>query len=1066
MDEEFENDFPYKVMLNQQQDPSDAQSSPTFVPSANPSLTTPWLQTTPSANRPTWLPLQQHMHQLRHTGLLPAVESSFVHGHRRSASAGVGMGNFSNQATIPSNSPAVSNMQPPTQGGQPLYPTNFFTTSVSASSDSFPNSPTVPSKFSLNPSVATSTNISPRRHAKSHSVASVSSPNSHNAVPFTPHAFVPPVNNASPLPALNTLPQLLRPRNLDAQWRPSSLSQTNSPTHAANPSFPGTIVTHNTSNFRPEGGGHRHRRSTGSLSVGSSGSGFSSGGSGNPRKNLFSPYLPQSSIPALLAERRLVTGILIVSKKNRSDAFVSVDGLDAEVFICGSKDRNRALEGDVVAIELLDVDEVWAGKLEKEENRRRKDPISTRGSFDNLRIDAVPFEVPQRSAIKARDDEQVEGQTLFLLDQKQLGADEKPKYAGHVVAVLQRAPGQVFSGTLGILRPSSAANKERQTSSGNQGSSNNSGNDKPKIVWFKPSDKRVPLIAIPTEQAPTDFLGNDQAYAQRLFLASIKRWPVTSLHPFGMLVGELGSMDSMSAQVSALLHDTGVHSEPWEGSAATSAVTALNALSDNFLNVAGCADYRSEDVFLFVKNDVSKAAVSEVKQHESNINSSSATDFVSSAFHIRPTSTGYHVGIHVTDVSRVIEPGSPLDRELQRRSIAVNLCQKSVPLFPTTLGEALSLREDKDCYTMSLLLDVSSTGKIRGTWIGWAVIRPRKAYTMKEADELLQTDARLRLFHTVSSRLRTHHLGTDVPLSRYCRLVRRWDEESCSFDPNETNLFISSAVEVLRETLLDAANRAVASHLRQEFRENAFLRTQRLPSRENCRILQSMAIQMGCVLDLSSTKSLLRSLSLIEDDTVRNILQLYYYKVTPRAVYEMQKYKGNLASQMMSLGIEDESDDLTHFTAPLERYGDIVVHYQLQLLLRGELASEKRLRVWSQAANDASRRLVISKFAQETSIHIKIFSDWAESQVWQDGLVCFVAPSYFDVFFPSLGMEKRVHLDLLNLTHVRFEEDQGILSLYDESGAVTVVKLLTSVKVKLFVQLSTPPLINVSNVEF
>src|SRR6201999_2273665 len=86
-------------------------------------------------------------------------------------------------------------------------------------------------------------------------------------------------------------------------------------------------------------------------------------------------------LPALLGDGQLVSGVLRVNKKNRSDAYVTThDGLlDADIFICGSKDRNRALEGDLVAVELLDVDEVWSQKREKEEKKKRKDITDTRG---------------------------------------------------------------------------------------------------------------------------------------------------------------------------------------------------------------------------------------------------------------------------------------------------------------------------------------------------------------------------------------------------------------------------------------------------------------------------------------------------------------------------------------------------------------------------------------------------------------------------------------------------------------------------------------------------------------
>lgn len=86
-------------------------------------------------------------------------------------------------------------------------------------------------------------------------------------------------------------------------------------------------------------------------------------------------------------------------------------------------------------------------------------------------------------------------------------------------------PGQLFSGTLGLLRPSSAATKEKQEAERRERGQEEEPKsmERPKIVWFKPTDKRVPLIAIPTEQAPPDFVNNSDAYADRLFVACIKR---------------------------------------------------------------------------------------------------------------------------------------------------------------------------------------------------------------------------------------------------------------------------------------------------------------------------------------------------------------------------------------------------------------------------------------------------------------------------------------------------------------------------------------------------------------
>ena len=288
------------------------------------------------------------------------------------------------------------------------------------------------------------------------------------------------------------------------------------------------------------------------------------------RKSLFAPYLPAASIPPLLQTGKLVIGTLRVNKRNRSDAYVATDVLDADVFICGSKDRNRALEGDVVAVELLDVDEVWGAKREKEEKKRKKE--------ESAALDPR-FAQMLRKNDKKKDDVEVEGQGLTLFEDEEVNDEQRPTYAGHVVAVVERQAGQLFAGTLGILRPSSAATKEKQDAERRErdgidvrstpggGSGNAAGGDnhnpgfRPKIVWFKPIDKRVPLVAIPADQAPGNFLDSPDTYNSTLFVACIKRWPITSLHPFGALVEELGEIGNIKAETNALMKDCGFTDE-------------------------------------------------------------------------------------------------------------------------------------------------------------------------------------------------------------------------------------------------------------------------------------------------------------------------------------------------------------------------------------------------------------------------------------------------------------------------------------------------------------------------
>lgn len=117
----------------------------------------------------------------------------------------------------------------------------------------------------------------------------------------------------------------------------------------------------------------------------------------------------------------------------------------------------------MVAVELLDVDEVWGQKREKEEKKKRKDiSEATRGvnvsSSDANTGDGSSEQTSQPGGMRRRgslrqrptqkknDDVEVEGQSLLLVEEEEISDEQKPLYAGHVVAVIERVAGQMFSG--------------------------------------------------------------------------------------------------------------------------------------------------------------------------------------------------------------------------------------------------------------------------------------------------------------------------------------------------------------------------------------------------------------------------------------------------------------------------------------------------------------------------------------------------------------------------------------------------------------------------------------------
>lgn len=140
----------------------------------------------------------------------------------------------------------------------------------------------------------------------------------------------------------------------------------------------------------------------------------------------------------------------------------------------------------------MQVDEVWGTKKEKEEKKRKKEESA---SYDPRATRDI------RKSDKKKDDIEVEGQAPGLFEDEEVNDEQKPQWAGHVVAVVERAPGQLFSGMLGVLRPSSAATQQKQDAERREREGvdlrgNSQPQQAPRIIWFRPTDKRVPLIAI------------------------------------------------------------------------------------------------------------------------------------------------------------------------------------------------------------------------------------------------------------------------------------------------------------------------------------------------------------------------------------------------------------------------------------------------------------------------------------------------------------------------------------------------------------------------------------------
>ncbi|CAG8723943.1 8597_t:CDS:10, partial [Dentiscutata erythropus] len=602
------------------------------------------------------------------------------------------------------------------------------------------------------------------------------------------------------------------------------------------------------------------------------------------RKSLFAPYLPQASLPPLLKSCQLVSGVLRINKRNRSDAYVSTESLDADIYICGSKDRNRALEGDVVAVELLDPDKVWQTKKEKEEKKRKKEESA---GIDKKKID------------KKKDDVEVEGQGLLLFEDDDIVTDEqRPKYCGHVVAVMERMPGQLFSGTLALLRPSSTATKEREAAEKARREAEDRAagiepkveepredkkddkNERPKIVWFKPTDKRVPLIAIPTEQAPNDFVENHQSYAQQLFVACIKRWPITSLHPFGTLVTQIGEIGNIEVETEALLKDNNVSSEEF---------------NENVIKCLPSIPWTIPEKEFEIRRDLRTTA------RIFSIDPPTAKDLDDAVSCSRLPDGNYEIGVHIADVSYFVKQNSALDREARKRATTVYLVQKSVPMLPPLISEELcSLNPGKDRLSFSVIWKMTPEGKHTETWYGRTIIRPCAKLSYENAQEVIEgkplnpevkifndynakeIEADIRVFHGLSQRLRDQRLKRGALSLGSIKLNFELDEHN---SPIECNVYDHKEANQLVEEFMLLANMSVAQKISSAFPEQALLRRHAPPIERRLNDFVEHVKRLGYDFETSSAGALQRSFNSVDDDGVKQVLKLLAIKPMQRAKY-------------------------------------------------------------------------------------------------------------------------------------------------------------------------------------
>nr|WP_229670661.1 ribonuclease R [Deinococcus aquiradiocola] len=406
-----------------------------------------------------------------------------------------------------------------------------------------------------------------------------------------------------------------------------------------------------------------------------------------------------------------------------------------------------------------------------------------------------------------------------------------------------------------------------------------------------------------------------------------------------------------------------------------------------------------------------------------------AKDF-DDAIHIQPTPEGnFVVGVHIADVSHYVKAGQPLDDEAYARATSVYLPGQVLPMLPEHLSNGVcSLVPYEDRLTLSALIELNIDGDILDVKLAPSVIRSKARLTYdevqaySEAVATLQGDARalegdLHLLLKITSRLRQ----------------RRLREGALDFKMREVKVDVGKGghlelVPVREETargmiedLMLLANKVVARHL-LERNVPALYRIHEEPTLARFQEVSSAIGRLGLAFPggeptPQAYQAVLKKVRGTPQETAVNTLLL-------RSM-QQAKYAGeNLGHFGLAF------DEYLHFTSPIRRYPDLLVHRMLKASLSGELSDRQKAEMEARLAEMGRHTSERERTASEAERDLTKYyqAKWAQENLDGvfEGYVSGVIASGLFVALEN-GVEGRIHISNLDDDYYLYIEDAGIM---------------------------------------
>ena len=310
----------------------------------------------------------------------------------------------------------------------------------------------------------------------------------------------------------------------------------------------------------------------------------------------------------------------------------------------------------------------------------------------------------------------------------------------------------------------------------------------------------------------------------------------------------------------------------------------------------------------------------------------------------------YEIGIHIADVSHYLQKDTILDDEAYERATSVYLVDRVVPMLPEVLSNnACSLRPNEEKYTFSAIFELDSNAIIRNQWFGRTVIDSNERFAYEEAQYIIE-NGNGNIPEDISIREAAYSVSKDVveatlEMDRLAKIMRakRMDQGALSFDKVEVRFNLdensepigvyfkeSKDANKLIEEFMLLANRKVAEFIGKQKPKKTFVyRIHDDPDPDKLMALNGIVSKFGHKLDFKDKKSISSSLNQLLQDVKgkkeQNMVDTLTIRSMSKAIYTID----NIGHYGLAF------DYYTHFTSPIRRYPDVMVHRLLQHYLDG-----------------------------------------------------------------------------------------------------------------------------------